>query len=109
MNELSNLILQFVGGFEWVIIIIVVVALIFGVKKIPEFARSFGRASSEYKKAKFEAEREIEMIKKGKVDTNTISREKLESIAETLGINHINKNDAELKLAIESEINKKEE
>ena len=54
-----GLILQVgVGGFEWVIIIVIVVVLIFGVKKIPELARSFGKASSEYQKAKIEAKNE---------------------------------------------------
>ncbi|HEX6377673.1 MAG TPA: twin-arginine translocase TatA/TatE family subunit, partial [Nitrososphaeraceae archaeon] len=35
------------GGFEWIFIIIIIVVLIFGVKKIPQLARSFGKASSE--------------------------------------------------------------
>ena len=33
-------------------LIIVVIVLLFGAKKIPELARSLGRASQEYKKAK---------------------------------------------------------
>ena len=39
------------GAMEIALIILVVV-LIFGAKKIPELARSLGRASQEYKKAK---------------------------------------------------------
>ena len=39
------------GAMEIALIILVVV-LIFGAKKIPELARSLGRASPEYKKAK---------------------------------------------------------
>ena len=39
------------GAMEIALIILVVV-LIFGAKKIPERARSLGRASQEYKKAK---------------------------------------------------------
>ena len=39
------------GPMEIALIILVVV-LIFGAKKIPELARSLGRASQEYKKAK---------------------------------------------------------
>lgn len=105
MTELSNLIFQFgVGGFEWVIIIVIVVVLIFGVKKIPELARSFGRASSEYEKAKIEAKNELQKVKSK--STEAVGREKLESIAETLGIDYTNKNDEELRIAIDTEINK---
>ena len=39
------------GAMEIALIILIVV-LIFGAKKIPELARSLGRASQEYKKAK---------------------------------------------------------
>jgi sec-independent protein translocase protein TatA len=105
MIELSNLSLQFgVGGFEWVIIIVIVVVLIFGVKKIPELARSFGKASSEYEKAKIEAKNELQRVRNKNVDA--VGREKLESIAETLGIDYTNKNDEELRIAIDAEINR---
>ncbi|MGA9842430.1 MAG: twin-arginine translocase TatA/TatE family subunit [Nitrososphaeraceae archaeon] len=105
MTELSNLTLQFgVGGFEWVIIIVIVVVLIFGVKKIPELARSFGKASSEYEKAKIEAKNELQRVRNKNVDV--VGREKLESIAETLGIDYTNKNDEELRVAIDAEINR---
>ena len=38
------------GPSEWVIIAIVAIVVIFGAKKIPEIARSMGRAQSEFKK-----------------------------------------------------------
>ena len=96
-----------VGGLEWVFIIIIVVVLFFGVKKIPEIARSVGRASSEYQKAKIQAKQELnQMNAKDGVDKSTIDREKLESIAYTLGIDSTNKNDAELREAIDLAISK---
>ena len=96
-----------VGGLEWVFIIIIVVVLFFGVKKIPEIARSVGRASSEYQKAKIQAKQELnQMSAKDVVDKSTIDREKLESIADTLGIDSTNKNDAELREAIDLAISK---
>jgi sec-independent protein translocase protein TatA len=105
MSGLSDLLLQVgVGGFEWVIIIVIVVVLIFGVKKIPELARSFGKASSEYEKAKIEAKNELRRVKTK--DVEDVEREKLESIAETLGIDYTNKNDEELRIAIDAEINR---
>ena len=39
-------------GFTELFLILVVILLLFGAKRIPEIARSLGRASQEYKKAK---------------------------------------------------------
>jgi sec-independent protein translocase protein TatA len=36
-------------GPEWIVVLLIV-ALLFGAKKIPELARSMGKASSEFKK-----------------------------------------------------------
>ena len=44
-----------IGGVEWLFIIIIIVVLFFGVRKIPEIAKSFGRASAEYEKARIQA------------------------------------------------------
>ena len=43
-----------------ILIIVVVVLILFGAKKIPELARSLGRASYEFKKAKDEIVNEAE-------------------------------------------------
>ncbi len=62
-----DLVLQVGGlrGIEWIIIIGVVLLLIFGVNKIPQLAKSFGRAQGEYEKAKIEMHREVDRIKTG--------------------------------------------
>jgi sec-independent protein translocase protein TatA len=101
---LSNLLMQFagIGGLEWVIIIGLIVVVFFGVRKIPELARSFGKASAEFQKARIEAKRELQQMK----TQGNIGREKLEAIADSLGIDYTNKNDDELKTAIEIELNK---
>ena len=101
---LSNLLMQFagVGGLEWVIIIGLIVVVFFGVRKIPELARSFGKASAEFQKARIEAKRELQQMK----SEGKIGREKLETIADSLGIDYTNKNDDELRSAIEIELNK---
>ena len=100
---LDNLVMQMPFGFEWIFIIVIIVILFFGVKKIPELAKSFGKATAEFEKAKIEAKRDLEKYKKENTD---IEREKLESIAETLRIDYTDKNDEALKKAIENEINK---
>lgn len=102
-QQLADLIM--VVGIEWIIIIVVVVLVFFGVKKIPQLAKSFGKASVEYRKSKIEAERELEHMR-SEPGTSHIDREKLETIAETLGIDYSNKNDDELRTAIDKEVNK---
>ncbi len=101
---LSNLLMQFggLGGLEWIIIIGLIVVVFFGVRKIPELARSFGKASAEFQKARIEAKRELQQMK----TEGSIGREKLEAIADSLGIDYTNKNDDELRTAIEIELNK---
>ena len=46
-----------IGATEWLLIIVVVI-LLFGAKRIPELARSLGKASYEFKKAKDELKNE---------------------------------------------------
>jgi sec-independent protein translocase protein TatA len=91
------------GGLEWVIIIGLIIVVFFGVRKIPELARSFGKASAEFHKARIEAKRELQEMKS---EGNIAGREKLEAIADSLSIDYANKNDDELRTAIEIELNK---
>ena len=109
-----NMIMQMIpSGFEWIFIVIIVVVVIFGAKKIPDLARGFGKATSEFEKARIEAKRELHELKNAGTSSSSssttnaaASREKLESIADTLGIDYTNKDDDQLRLAIETEINK---
>jgi sec-independent protein translocase protein TatA len=102
----TSLIMGIVNGAEIIILVVVIAALFFGVKKIPELARSFGRASTEYEKARIEARKEIQQLRKQNNTTTNIDREKLESIADTLGIDYSSKNDEDLRASIETEINR---
>jgi sec-independent protein translocase protein TatA len=103
----SPFLMQLAGmaGFEWVIIVVVIIALFFGVKKIPELARSFARASGEYEKAKIEMRKEVESVKA----TGVGEREKLESVATQLGIDYAGKTDDELRQAIAKSVEKRPE
>jgi sec-independent protein translocase protein TatA len=106
--------MAFINGAEWIIIILIIVILFFGAKKIPELAKSLGRASSEFQRARIDAKRTLENDADLQSTTTTsqatqqqaIDREKLESIADTLGIDYSNKNDQDLKIAIEEELKK---
>ena len=102
-----------VGGVEWIIIIILFLALIFGSNKLPEVARGIGKAASEFEKAKSQMRREMEMEKIQSIDrvpnptpNPNPDREKLEDMADILGIDYSNKGDNELRTAIDSEIRK---
>lgn len=48
-------------GMQEMIVIFLIVLLLFGAKKIPELARGIGKGMGEFKKAKTEFEREINM------------------------------------------------
>jgi sec-independent protein translocase protein TatA len=99
---LLNLTMQIPMGMEWLLIVVVIVVVFFGVRKIPELARSFGKATTEFEKAKIEAKKELQQLK----SQENVGREKLEAIADSLGIDYTNKNDDELRAAIEVELNK---
>lgn len=60
---------NFIQGQEWIFIIIIAVVFIFGAKKIPELAKTFGKAKGEYEKGKIEGEKELKDLKdKEKLD-----------------------------------------
>lgn len=60
------------GGFEWIIIVLVIL-LFFGAKRIPELARGLGKGISEFRKASEDIKKEIE---KGKDELDESTRPK---------------------------------
>ena len=55
--------MMFVGGYEWVWIIVIVGVLLYGAKKIPELARTLGKSKGEFEKGKLEGDKELKDIK----------------------------------------------
>ena len=49
-------------GIWQVIIVVLIIAVFFGAKKIPEFARSIGKAKGEFKKGLAEGEKADEEV-----------------------------------------------
>ena len=106
VNYLMN-----IGGSEWIIIGLLVVILLFGSKKLPEFSRTMGKAMGEFEKI-----RTMSLKQRIDDDSNYLGprisqavdneRHKLEMLAESLGIDHVNKNDEELRLLILEKINR---
>ena len=101
-----NALMLIPGGYEWILIIFVIIIVIFGAKKIPEIAKYFGKATSEFEKARILAKNELVKIKN--VDSQ-IGREKLESIADTLRIDYVGKDDESLKMDIDAALKRSKE
>ena len=66
----GNIFLQLPMGNEWIILIIIAVVLIFGAKKIPELAKTFGKAKGEFEKGKIEGEKELKEFKDKEVKSD---------------------------------------
>ncbi len=83
-----------IGPTEMILIVLAVLIL-FGANKIPELARSLGKATGEFKKAKIETENELrntEASLKEKPAENT----KIKQMAKDLGIATEGKSDEQL-------------
>jgi sec-independent protein translocase protein TatA len=75
-------------GFPELILILVVALLLFGPDKIPEIARSLGKAAGEFKKAQTETEHEIR-----RVDEHLNEKDiKIHNLAVEMGLDVNNKN-----------------
>jgi len=53
-----------IGTGEIIIIVIAVIVLLFGGKKVVDWSRNLGRVAGEFKKGKEEIEKELEQTKK---------------------------------------------
>jgi sec-independent protein translocase protein TatA len=94
LPNIHTLIIPGLGSTELIFLIVIVVILLFGAKKIPELARSMGKAKGEFEKGKMESD------KLAKNDPMHEEREKLEKAAKALGIDVEGKSIEELKEAI---------
>ena len=59
----ESITLQIPGGMEWIWIVIIVGILIFGAKKIPELAKTLGKAKGDYEKGRIESEKDLKEFK----------------------------------------------
>lgn len=55
-----------IAGQEWIFIAIAAGIIIFGAKKIPDLAKTLGKARGEYEKGKIESEKELRDLKEKK-------------------------------------------
>ena len=88
-----------IAGLEYIILVLAVVLLLFGAKKIPEFAQNLGKATAEFKRGKMMVEREIRE-EEIKADAKESEDEKIRKAAQDLGISTKGKSSTQLKKEI---------
>src|SRR5659263_158165 len=79
-------------GFPELILILLVALFLFGPDKIPEIARSLGKAAGEFKKAQIETEHEIKRPDEPLNEKDT----KIHNLAIEMGLDVKNKNSEQL-------------
>jgi TatA/E family protein of Tat protein translocase len=86
-------------GPQELILVLIVVLVLFGPKKLPEMARNMGKAMAEFQKAKEEFVREVEASSSevlGEDPSGEKTRGGLRAIARNLGIGTEGKSEEEL-------------
>src|SRR5947209_17668746 len=108
-----------IGGSEWIIVVMLLLFLLFGTKKVPQISKTVGKAMGEYHRAQELLKKEIEnatttptplednkMHFMGSSINGPVAseREKLETIAQSLNIDYLGKTDDEIRLLISNRI-----
>ena len=91
----------FVMGYEWIWLVLIAGIVIFGAKKIPEIAKSLGKAKGEFEKGQIEGTKEVKSML-----STPDERVKLVKAAESLGIETEGLNNDQLKEAINKALSK---
>lgn len=88
------------NGMEWIWLLVIGGLVIFGAKKIPELAKSLGKAKGEFEKGQIEGTKEVKSL------LSSDDRPKLVKAAESLGIETEGLNNDQLKEAINKALSK---
>ncbi len=94
-------------GSEWIIIIFVALIVLLGTNRLPEVTKKFGKAVGEYNKAKNDVQKQFKDFSNSNLDvTGPVENEKqkIETIAKSLGIDSKNKSEEDLRKIISSKI-----
>ncbi|GFO97390.1 twin-arginine translocation protein TatA [groundwater metagenome] len=85
-----------IGPMEIALVVVVIIVL-FGATKIPELARSLGKATGEFKKGKHEIERELADVERSVKETPEEAKSsKIKQMACDLGISTEGKTEEQL-------------
>ena len=94
-------------GSEWIIIIFVALIVLLGTNRLPEVTKKIGKAVGEYNKAKNDVQKQFKDFSNSNLDvTGPVENEKqkIETIAKSLGIDSKNKSEEDLRKIISSKI-----
>ena len=96
-------------GSEWIIIIFVALIVLLGTNRLPEVTKKIGKVVGEYHKAKNDVQNQFKDFTNSNLDVSgpvKDERQKLETIAKSLGIDSSKKSDEQLRELISSKIGK---
>ena len=96
-------------GSEWIIIIFVALIVLLGTNRLPEVTKKLGRVVGEYNKAKNDMQKQFKDLSNSNLNVLgpvQNEREKLDTIAKTIGIDSTNRSDEELRELISGKIGK---
>ncbi len=97
-------------GSEWIIIVLVALALLLGTNQLPSTAKKLGKIVNEFNRAKNEVQNQMKDISNTNLDISgpvETERQKLEMIAKSLGVNVAEKSDDELRKIISGKMGQK--
>ena len=97
-------------GSEWIIIVLVALALLLGTNQLPSTAKKLGKIVNEFNRAKNEVQNQMKAISNTNLDISgpiETERHKLEMIAKSLGVNVAEKSDDELRKIISGKMGQK--
>jgi sec-independent protein translocase protein TatA len=95
-------------GNDWIMILLVVVVLLFGTKRLPDATKKLARIMTQYDKTKNMVQEEIQKAK-GDFNVNVLGpvmseRQKLETIAKSLRVNVEGRTDDDLRTLVNSRL-----
>ena len=96
-------------GGEWIIIIFVALIVLLGTNRLPEVTKKLGKVVGEYSKVKNDIQKQFKDFSDSNLNVLgpvKNEREKLDTIAKTIGIDSTNKSDEELRELISGKIGK---
>jgi len=104
---MSDFSLNIIGN-DWIMIILVALVLLLGTKRLPDMTRKIAKVMAQYDKTKNMVQEEIQKAK-GEINVNISGpvmseRQKLETLAKSLGVNTENKTDDDLRNIVNSKL-----